>query len=102
MIDAIAVVLLVGGTAFLLLSAVGLLRLPDFYSRTHAVAKAETLGILLVVAGLLVLHRFGPGSIQLALVAVFAFLVNPVATHALSRSAARDRLPQWTQEDPAP
>jgi multicomponent Na+:H+ antiporter subunit G len=101
-IDAVAVVLLVGGTAFLLLSAVGLLRLPDFYSRTHAVAKAETLGILLVVAGLLVLHRFGPGSIQLALVAVFAFMVNPVATHALSRAAARDRLPQWTEEDPAP
>ncbi len=102
MIDAIAVVLLVGGTAFLLLSAIGLLRLPDFYSRTHAVAKAETLGILLVVAGLLVLHRFGPGSIQLALVAVFAFMVNPVATHALSRGAARDRLPQWTEEDPEP
>ncbi len=102
MIDVIAAGLLVAGTGFLVVSAVGLLRLPDFYSRMHAVAKAETLGLLLVVAGLLVRHRLGPGSVQLLLIAVFAFMTNPVATHALSRGAARDRLPQWTKKEPAP
>lgn len=101
MIDALGAVLLVAGTSFLLLSAVGILRLPDFYTRTHAVAKAETLGLLLVVAGLVVLHRLGPGTVQLLLVAAFAYVVNPVASHALSRSAARNRLPQWTKKDRA-
>lgn len=99
MTDAVVVVLLTVGTGFLVVSAVGLLRLPDFYARLHAVTKAETLGLVLVVAGLLVRHRLGPATFQLALVAVFALVVNPAAAHALSRGAARDRLPQWTRKD---
>ena len=88
-LDAIAVVLLVSGAAFLIISALGLARFPDFWTRAHAVAKAETLGLVLVFAGLIVLNRLGPGSLQLALIAAFSLLVNPTAIHALARSAAR-------------
>jgi multicomponent Na+:H+ antiporter subunit G len=89
MIDALAVLLLAAGTFFLAISAIGLARFPDFWTRAHAVAKAETLGLVLVIAGLIVWHRFGPGTLQLALIAVFSLLVNPTAIHALARSAAR-------------
>lgn len=89
MIDALAVVLLVAGTGFLAISALGLIRFPDFWTRAHAVAKAETLGLVLMFAGLIVLNRFGPGSLQLFLIAGFSLLVNPTAIHALARSAAR-------------
>ena len=88
-IDTVAVVLLVAGTAFLAISALGLVRFPDFWTRAHAVAKAETLGLVLVFLGLIVLNRFGAGSLQLALIAGFSLLVNPTAIHALARSAAR-------------
>jgi multicomponent Na+:H+ antiporter subunit G len=88
-IDAIAVVLLVAGTGFLAISALGLIRFPDFWTRAHAVAKAETLGLVLVFLGLIVLNRVGPGSLQLALIAAFSLLVNPTAIHALARSAVR-------------
>lgn len=90
MIDALAAVLLVAGAAFLAISALGLARFPDFWTRAHAVAKAETLGLVLVLSGLIVLNRFGPGSLQLGLIAVFSLLVNPTAIHALARSAARE------------
>jgi multicomponent Na+:H+ antiporter subunit G len=87
--DVIAVVLLIAGTGFLAVSALGLIRFPDFWTRAHAVAKAETLGLVLVFLGLIVLNRFGAGSLQLALIAGFSLLVNPTAIHALARSAAR-------------
>lgn len=86
--DIVAAVLLVSGTAFLGISALGLARFPGFWTRAHAVAKAETLGLVLLIAGLIVLNRFGPGSLQLGLIALFSLLVNPTAIHALARSAA--------------
>ncbi|HSL75248.1 MAG TPA: monovalent cation/H(+) antiporter subunit G [Ilumatobacteraceae bacterium] len=93
MIELIAAAFLVSGTAFLMISALGLMRFPDFWTRAHAVAKAETLGLVLVFIGLIVLNRFGPGSLQLALIAGFSLLVNPTAIHALARSALRGGTP---------
>jgi multicomponent Na+:H+ antiporter subunit G len=88
-VDVVASLLLVAGTFFLTISAIGLIRFPDFWTRAHAVAKAETLGLVLMFAGLVVLNRLGSGSIQLILIAAFSLLVNPTAIHALARSAAR-------------
>lgn len=89
MTDVVAGVLVVIGTGFLALSAVGLLRFPDAWTRAHAVAKAESLGLVAVVVGLLVLGRFGPGSWALVFLAVFSLVVNPSAIHALAQSASR-------------
>lgn len=89
MIEVVAVAFLVSGTAFLGISALGLFRFPDAWTRAHAVAKAETLGLVLMFVGLIVLNRGGPGSVQLAFIAVFSLLVNPTAIHALARSEAR-------------
>jgi multicomponent Na+:H+ antiporter subunit G len=101
MIDAIAVLLILFGTAFLAVSAVGLIRFPDFWTRAHAVAKAETLGLVLVIGGLVVLHRLGPGSFQLVMIAVFSLLLNPTAIHALARTATRQSLGvDRSDEDP--
>ena len=47
----LAVVLILGGAFFLTVSSIGLIRLPDFYSRNHAVGKSETLGAMLVILG---------------------------------------------------
>lgn len=93
MIDLIAAVFLIVGAGFLVISALGLARFPDFWTRAHAVAKAETLGLVLMVVGLVVLNRFGPGTLQLGLIALFSLMVNPTAIHALARAASRSGVP---------
>jgi multicomponent Na+:H+ antiporter subunit G len=92
MIDALAVLLIVLGTAFLAVSAIGLIRFPDFWIRAHAVAKAETLGLVLLISGFVVHHRFGSGTFQLVMIAIFSLLLNPTAIHALARTATRQEL----------
>lgn len=76
------------GTFFMLVSAIGVLRLPDTLFRMHAVGKAATLGIacLLIVAGI----HFGEAQLarMTALIVLF-FVTAPIATSAISRAAYR-------------
>jgi multicomponent Na+:H+ antiporter subunit G len=90
--------LLVGGAIFLLVSSVGLLRLPDFYTRAHAVGKAETLGSMLILAGLALHNGAALSSVKLLLLLVVIAITNPTATHALARAAWRSGLKMWRVE----
>jgi multicomponent Na+:H+ antiporter subunit G len=78
-------ILAILGALFLLLAALGLVRMPDLYSRMQAGTKATTLGTLLVAVGV----ALGmPGAWpKMVLLALFVLLTNPVSSHALSRSA---------------
>lgn len=79
-----SIVILVG--AFFLFSAgLGLLRMPDVFTRIQAGTKASTLGNILVVAGLGIYHP--DWSLKLLIVAVFVLITNPLSSHALSRAA---------------
>jgi multicomponent Na+:H+ antiporter subunit G len=85
----VAAILLVLGTAFLAVSSIGAVRLPDFFTRAHAVAKSETLGLFLVVAGLAVHNGLTAATPRLVFIAVFALIANATAMHAVSRAAIR-------------
>lgn len=97
---AIAIALITAGVVFLGVSVVGIIRLPDFYTRTHVVGKSETFGVMLVVAGLIAHHGVGPVTLRLVFVLAFAMIANPTATHALARAARRTGLQPWTREQP--
>ncbi|SDC18359.1 multicomponent Na+:H+ antiporter subunit G [Paenibacillus sp. UNCCL117] len=89
--------LIVAGALISALSAWGLIRLPDVYTRSHAAAKSATLGVLLVLAGaffyfMLVLEHV---SAKLLLGIVFVFLTSPVAGHLTGRAAYRSGVPLW-------
>jgi multicomponent Na+:H+ antiporter subunit G len=89
--------LLIGaGITFMAISVLGLVRLPDLYTRAHGVAKSETFGLVLVFAGLLLQPDTDAASaIRLVLIVVFALVANPTAVHALVRAAFRSgALPQ--------
>lgn len=88
--------LLLGGVFFIAVTAVGLLRLPDFYSRVHAVSKTETLGLGLLLLGLVIHEGLSLLGIKMALILVFAVLTNPLAAHLLSRAAIRRGVEAWT------
>jgi multicomponent Na+:H+ antiporter subunit G len=83
---AVAVALISVGVVFLLTSAVGVLRLPTFYARAHAVGKSETVGAIFVIAGVAVEHGWTPGTPEVVLILVFALVANPTAVHALARA----------------
>jgi multicomponent Na+:H+ antiporter subunit G len=94
----IAAIFLFGGAVFLLVSCVGLLRLPDFYTRAHAVGKAETLGSMLILVGLALYNGAVVSSAKLLLILVIIAVTNPTATHALTRAAIRSGLKIWRAE----
>ncbi len=80
-------VLLGGGAVFLFVGGVGLLRLPDFYTRVHAAGLTDTLGAGLVLIGLMT-QADGPLiAAKLFLILAFLFFTSPTATHALARAA---------------
>lgn len=87
------------GAGFALIGAIGLFRLPDFYTRLHGPTKATTLGIGgVLVASMLVFTRAGSGvSLNELLIAVFLFLTAPVSAHMLSRAALHLRVPSVTR-----
>ncbi|MEM8885605.1 MAG: monovalent cation/H(+) antiporter subunit G [Planctomycetota bacterium] len=87
--------LLVAGSLFMLIGSIGLIRLPDFYSRTHASTNVDTLGVFLFVIGIACKEGANLTSAKLVFVAVFVLLVNPVGTHALASSALAAGLKPW-------
>ncbi len=87
------------GIVFMLMGSIGILRLPDFYSRTHAVSKSDTLGVFFVIIGLIVYEGFTLSSGKLFLIVLFIALSNPVGTHALARAALKKGLKPLLHED---
>lgn len=85
-IDALSWVCLVAGGFFCVVGAVGLLRMPDFYTRMHAASVIETLGAGLILFGLLLQAGFTLVAVKLLMVGLLIFFVSPTATHALARA----------------
>ncbi|MGN1400016.1 MAG: monovalent cation/H(+) antiporter subunit G [Bacillus sp. (in: firmicutes)] len=82
---------ILAGTILTLLSAIGLIRLPDVYTRSHAASKSTTLGVLFVLLGAFMFFWIAEGyvSIRLLLGIFFVFLTAPVAGHIICRAAYR-------------
>ncbi len=91
----LALVFIISGLFFLLVSAIGLVRLPDFYTRCHAIGKSETLGSILFIGGLAIFDGFSIESFKLIVILVFIALANPTATHIVARAAYRSGLQPW-------
>ncbi len=105
MITLVVAVLAVTGSALVLVASVGVLRLPDLYTRMHASTKPATLGVTLLVAALAV-HAGDLGIAARALLIVLFFLLTaPVAAHRLGRAARISNVPRWegtVRDDLAP
>ncbi len=95
----IAIFLISGGAFFLLIGSIGLIRFPDFFSRTHATGKADTLGVMLVIAGLIFTQGISVNSAKLLIIIVFVGITNPTATNALARAAFNFREVPWFKKD---
>jgi len=85
--DVVSWVLLVAGGFFVVVGGVGLLRMPDLFTRMHAGCIADTMGTGLILVGLLFQSDDWVVMAKLLLILYFIIFANPTATHAVARSA---------------
>ena len=86
-VDILSWILLITGAAFMLLSALGMIRLPDFFTRLHGASLADTGGAALMLLGLMLQAGFTLVTVKLVLIGVFLFFTSPTATHAVAHAA---------------
>lgn len=96
--EVLSILFVLTGFSFFVTATLGLLRFPDFYARLHATGKGDTLAVLLSLIGLAIYHGFSLTSAKIVFIAVFMFLAQPTATHAISRAAFRCKVQPWTSE----
>ncbi len=84
---------LVVGSVFCVIGGIGMIRMPDFYSRGHAAGITDTLGAGLILIGLMFHGGLSLITVKLVLILVFLFITGPTATHALAKAAYAGGLP---------
>ena len=100
--DLPSALLVFAGGFFLIVGGLGLVRLPDLFTRLHAAGVGDTLGVGLFVLGFMFLADIGSVTVKLLLVLLFILLTSPVATHALAKAALHGGLRPGAAEFPAP
>ncbi len=89
MSDVLVGLFLIAGAAFVLIAAIGIVRLPDLLTRMHASTKAGTLGALLVLVGLALFEGSGEVVSKVVATILFLLLTAPIAAHMIGRAHAR-------------
>ena len=96
---AVVIGLTAAAVFFTFVGAVGLLRLPDIYTRAHAASKADTLGAGFAVAAVAVHFGVQLVVVKVLLLLVFIYITNPTASHAISRAAYLQDAPVWIRTE---
>lgn len=98
-IDIVSGVLLLAGSFFTIVGMVGLVRMPDVFTRMHAASVTDTLGAGLICGGLML--QAGPTLIAAKLVFILAlfFFAGPAITHALAQAALHAGIEPQLAED---
>lgn len=87
LVDILSGLSLLAGSLFCLAGAIGLLRMPDFYTRIHAASVTETAGAGFILLGLLLQAGFTLVAAKLLMIGLLMLFANPTASHALARAA---------------
>jgi len=96
----IAIILTLIGIFFFIVGTVGILRLPDFYCRTHAATKCDTLGAGSILLAVAVYEKFSFDAFKAIALVVLVMLTSPTTGHAIARAAYRRGLVIWRKKSP--
>lgn len=83
----VTAILIAMGLFFMIVGPIGLIRLPDLFTRAHASGKCDTLGQALILLGLIVYEGFTFDAVKLLMLIIFLYVMSPTATHAIVRAA---------------
>ncbi len=98
-IDAVSWLCLLAGGVVCVIGAIGLVRMPDFYTRVHAASIVDTLGAALILLGLLLQAGATLVALKLVVIGVLLLFASPTATHALARAALTHGLKPLLADD---
>ncbi len=98
--EMLAVIFIVAGLFFLIVAAIGVIRLPDVFTRSHAVSLTDSLGAVLLLIGIAIYEGLSLNVLKLFAVLSLLYLQNPVITHATLRAAVRAGLKPWKEKAP--
>lgn len=90
------------GSAFAITGGIGILRLPDVFTRMHGAGLTDTLGAGLILLGLMFQGGISLITVKLIMILVFLWISSPTSTHALARSALAHGVRPQLAGDPAP
>ncbi|NQV98833.1 MAG: monovalent cation/H(+) antiporter subunit G [Rhodospirillales bacterium] len=99
LIDIISWVCIISGGLFCLIGGLGLIRLPDMYARMHGASLIDTMGIGLILTGLMFQAGFTLVTAKLLLILAFVFFTSPTTTHALARAGLNGGLVPEVEND---
>jgi multicomponent Na+:H+ antiporter subunit G len=97
MTELLTCILLLLGMTFIVIAAIGAVRLPDVLCRSHAVAKAVTLGIFTMLLGLWLHLGAEDVGLKILLAILFQVITIPVASHLISLLAFQKDIPRWRE-----
>jgi multicomponent Na+:H+ antiporter subunit G len=86
-VGAISWICLLGGSFFAIVGGLGIVRLPDFFSRLHGGGVTDTMGAGLIMIGLMLQSGFALATVKLLMILLFLLVTSPTACHALAQSA---------------
>lgn len=87
LMDVLTWVFLIGGALFSIVGGIGIVRMPEFYSRLHGGGVTDTLGAALIIIGLMFQTGLTLATIKLIMILFFLLVVSPSSCHALAKSA---------------
>lgn len=94
MMEWIVSLLLIAGSLFMLIAAIGVVKLQDVYMRMHAITKAASLGAILMLLAVVLWHPQWIVAIESFMVVIFVIFTAPIGTHMIGRVAHRMDVPK--------
>jgi multicomponent Na+:H+ antiporter subunit G len=98
-LEFVVLALVAGGLFFSFVAVVGIIRLPDLYTRAHATSKSDTLGTILSLAGVALVLGSDIATAKTWFLLLFMLITNPTAAHAITRAAYDQDIEPWTREE---
>ena len=86
---------ILGGVIFIVISSIGILRLPDFYIRISVITKAITLGITLILIGIGIYFNDLVIASKVITIITFMMITSPLSAHIIARAATKNKVAFW-------
>jgi len=91
-VDIVSWALILLGSFFTVVGAIGLVRMPDLFTRMHAASVIDTTGIGFLFIGMMLQAGFGLVTLKLVFILALFFFAGPVITHALAQAALHEKI----------